>query len=48
MSSAEQHEQFMAQAIAISRQTALEERSGEPFGAVIVRDGVVILSLIHI
>ena len=42
MSSADQHEQFMAQAIAISRQTALEERSGEPFGAVIVRDGVVI------
>ena len=42
MSSAEQHEQFMAQAIEISRQTALEERSGEPFGAVVVRDGVVI------
>ena len=42
MSSADQHEQFMAQAIEISRQTALEERSGEPFGAVIVRDGVVI------
>ena len=42
MSSADQHEQFMALAIEISRQTALEERSGEPFGAVIVRDGVVI------
>ena len=42
MSSADQHEQFMAQAIEISRQTALEERSGEPFGAVIVREGVVI------
>ena len=42
MSSAEQHEQFMAQAIEISRRTALEERSGEPFGAVVVRDGVVI------
>ncbi len=42
MSSAEQHEQFMAQAIEISRRTALEERSGEPFGAVIVSDGVVI------
>ena len=42
MSSAEQHEQFMAQAIEISRHTALEERSGEPFGAVVVRDGVVI------
>ena len=42
MSSAAQHEQFMAQAIEISRHTALEERSGEPFGAVIVRDGAVI------
>ena len=42
MSSADQHEQFMAQAIEISRQTALEERSGEPFGAVIVRDGALI------
>jgi len=42
MSSAEQHEQFMAQAIEIARRTALEERSGEPFGAVIVRDGALI------
>ena len=40
MSSAEQHEQFMAQAIEISRRTALEERSGEPFGAVVVAMGL--------
>ena len=42
MSSAEQHKRFMALAIETMRRTALEERSGEPFGAVVVKDGEVI------
>ena len=42
MSSADQHQSFMALAIETMRRTALEERSGEPFGAVVVKDGVVI------
>ena len=32
------HNTFMAMAIAAMQRTALEERSGEPFGAVIVKN----------
>ncbi len=37
-----EHEQFMDRAIALARQTALVDRTGGPFGCVIVRDGEVI------
>ena len=36
------HSEFMAQAIALARKTALVEKAGGPFGCVIVRDGTVI------
>ncbi|WP_341882607.1 hypothetical protein [Synechococcus sp. UW140] len=36
------HATFMAMAIAAMQRTALEERSGEPFGAVVVRNNELI------
>jgi guanine deaminase len=36
------HVRFMRMAIALARQSAIVERSGSPFGCVIVRDGEVI------
>ena len=36
------HNTFMAMAIAAMQRTALEERSGEPFGAVVVRNNELI------
>lgn len=36
------HAPFMRMAIALARRSALEERTGSPFGCVIVRDGQVV------
>jgi guanine deaminase len=36
------HEQFMRRAIDLARKSALEDRAGGPFGAVVVRAGAVV------
>ncbi len=36
------HERFMLRAIALARRTALEDRAGGPFAAVVVRDGAIV------
>src|SRR5438105_6946457 len=38
----EQHQDFMRQAIALARKTAIGQRAGGPFGTVIVKDGKVV------
>lgn len=44
MSPAPNHSSFMALAIAEMQRTALEDRSGEPFGAVVVKNNRVVAS----
>ncbi len=36
------HQRFMRMAIAMARKSAIEDRTGSPFGCVIVRDGKVV------